>query len=124
MSLALRSGVPIEAIIDQAKTIKPCKAYCDRTKKYGDTSKGTSCPSAIGFALDELNKKIQDRCFAEGDIDIDCKECMDYTPKQLAEPKKDNYTCPECGSKLINEGGCVICKGDENHAGCGWSKCD
>ncbi len=25
--------------------------------------------------------------------------------------------CPECGSELIQEGGCVICKS------CGWSKC-
>ena len=32
--------------------------------------------------------------------------------------------CPECGSELQFEGGCVICKGDETHPGCGWSKCD
>ena len=37
---------------------------------------------------------------------------------------EDNFMkCPECGAKLQSEGGCVICKGDENHIGCGWSKC-
>ena len=34
MSLALRGGVPIESIIDQAFSVKPCKAYCDRRKKF------------------------------------------------------------------------------------------
>ena len=69
----MRSGVPIEAIIDQARSIKPCKAYCDRTKEYGDTSKGTSCPSAIGWALGELDDKIQERCFADFDNDEICQ---------------------------------------------------
>ena len=30
MSLALRAGIPIEAIIDQAKSIKPCSSYYRR----------------------------------------------------------------------------------------------
>ena len=37
-----------------------------------------------------------------------------YLPKQtetVSEP------CPECGSELIREGGCIQCKS------CGWSKC-
>ena len=25
--------------------------------------------------------------------------------------------CPECGAKLWNDGGCIVCKN------CGWSKC-
>ena len=63
MSLLLRAGVPVEEIVDQAKSIRPCKAYTDRTKSKGDTSKGTSCPSAIGNALIELRNKINDRMF-------------------------------------------------------------
>ena len=110
MSLALRGGVPIEAIIDQAFSVKPCKAYCDRRKKFNDTSKGSSCPQAIGYALVELNKKIQDRCFADDEEEV-VKEIKDTEPTS-------QYECPECGKELAFEGGCVICHN------CGWSRCE
>ena len=139
MSLALRGGVPIEAIIDQAFSVKPCKAYCDRRKKFNDTSKGNSCPQAIGYALVELNKKIQDRCFADDDgyeydeLTVDVPHASsNLTPKEIRSETKegnddiiynDDAFCPECGAKLQHQGGCVICVGDATHAGCGWSKC-
>lgn len=110
MSLALRGGVPIESIIDQAFSVKPCKAYCDRRKKLNDTSKGNSCPQAIGYALVELNKKIQDRCFAD-DEEESIKEIQN-TESTI------QYKCPECGKELTFEGGCVICHN------CGWSRCE
>ena len=110
MSLALRGGVPIESIIDQAFSVKPCKAYCDRRKKFNDTSKGNSCPQAIGHALVELNKKIQDRCFAD-DEEESIKEIKN-TESTI------QYECPECGKELAFEGGCVICHN------CGWSRCE
>ena len=111
MSLALRGGVPIEAIIDQAFSVKPCKAYCDRRKKFNDTSKGNSCPQAIGYALVELNKKIQDRCFADDDEE-------EIATKINDAESTIQYECPECGRELTFEGGCVIC-----HS-CGWSRCE
>lgn len=139
MSLALRGGVPIESIIDQAFSVKPCKAYCDRRKKFNDTSKGNSCPQAIGHALVELNKKIQDRCFADDDgyeydeLTVDVPHALsNLTPKEIRSETKegnddiiynDDAFCPECGAKLQHQGGCVICVGDATHAGCGWSKC-
>lgn len=113
ISLALRGGVPIEDIIDQANSIRPCTAYVNRTKSKHDTSKGTSCPSAIGNALKDLYTKISDRCF-------DCE----LAEEQLEPKKNDNIVlnnnsiCPECGFKLQQEGGCVICKN------CAWTKCD
>lgn len=110
MSLALRGGVPIEAIIDQAFSVKPCKAYCDRRKKFNDTSKGNSCPQAIGYALIELNKKIQDRCFADDEEEV-VEEIKNTEPTS-------QYECPECGKELAFEGGCVICHN------CGWSRCE
>ena len=110
MSLALRGGVPIEAIIDQAFSVKPCKAYCDRRKKLNDTSKGNSCPQAIGYALVELNKKIQDRCFADDEEEV---------VKEIKNTESTiRYECPECGKELTFEGGCVICHN------CGWSRCE
>ena len=135
MSLALRGGIPIEAIIDQAMSIKPCKAYCDRTKLKHDTSRGTSCPQSIGYAMEELYHKIQDRCFADDDgYEYDelvvgtshVPSNLDgNTLKDILENASEGYTldfqnptCPECGEELFMEGGCVICKS------CGWSRCD
>ena len=116
MSLALRAGVPIEAIVDQAMSIRPCNAYVNRTKSKGDTSKGTSCPSAIGYAFKDLYNKICDLYKTDYD-DVEEDAFID-------DSIEDNFMkCPECGAKLQSEGGCVICKGDENHIGCGWSKC-
>ena len=124
ISTALRGGVPIEAIVDQAMSIRPCTAYINRTKLKHDTSPGTSCPSAIGYALKDLHEKMHDRCFSECEDEIEyevveAKNCQGITVKTITKAK-----CPECGSELQFEGGCVICKGDETHPGCGWSKCD
>ena len=132
ISVALRGGIPIEAIIDQAMSVKPCKAYCDRTKLKHDTSRGTSCPQSIGYAMEELYHKIQDRCFADdGGYEYDELPSNLTTEETEAKSEKDNddiiYNddafCPECGAKLQHQGGCVICVGDATHAGCGWSRC-
>ena len=122
ISVALRGGIPIEAIIDQAMSVKPCKAYCDRTKLKHDTSRGTSCPQSIGYAMEELYHKIKDRCFADDDgydveVPIDIEEIDDET-EISNDLDFQNPVCPECGSKLYMEGGCVICRD------CGWSRCE
>lgn len=124
ISLALRAGVSIEDIIDQCKSIKPCPAYVSRTNKKHDTSKGSSCPSAIGYALEDLYAKIKERCFADFDlVDFEeenektfceCENCVECH----SEKRSDTPKCPECGDSLVFEGGCNICKS------CGWSKCD
>jgi ribonucleoside-diphosphate reductase alpha chain len=117
MSLALRAGVPIEAIIDQAMSIRPCTAYVNRTKSKHDTSAGTSCPSAIGYALKDLMNKIND--MRSDDIDEE-QESEDNVSVVNAQNSTDNSAikCPQCGEKLAFEGGCNSCKV------CGWSKCD
>lgn len=121
MSLALRGGIPIESIIDQAMSIKPCKAYCDRTKLVHDTSKGTSCPSALGNAMLDLYDKIQNRVFDDSDsVETDYPhESLPYeeTPDMLVDCCENREVCPECGAKIVYEGGCNICKS------CGWSRC-
>lgn len=121
MSLALRGGIPIESIIDQAMSIKPCKAYCDRTKLVHDTSKGTSCPSALGNAMLDLYDKIQNRVFDDSDsAETDYPhESLPYeeTPDMLVDCCENGEVCPECGAKIVYEGGCNICKS------CGWSRC-
>ena len=128
ISLALRSGIPVSEVIKQLKKVHSCPAYRARKIQKGDTSVGTSCPSAIGYAIEELCNKINDRLFDGTDIDdsliwddsnhnmmieswyeISQSEIEDLTTKP---------TCPECGEPLVFEGGCNICKA------CGWSKCD
>lgn len=115
MSLALRAGVPIEAIIDQAMSIRPCTSYVNRTKSKHDTSTGTSCPSAIGYALKDLLDKMNDmRSFDEDDEEQDIIANTTHVNKV----EENVARCPECGEKLAFEGGCNSCKA------CGWSKCD
>ena len=113
MSLALRAGVPPEAIIDQSMSIRPCNAYVNRTKSKHDTSMGTSCPSAIGYALKDLYDKMADRNM----IDVSNEEDDEEAVININE-KQTSAKCPECGASLLFEGGCVCCKN------CGWSKCD
>lgn len=130
ISTALRGGIPIEAIIDQARSIRPCTAYVNRTKSKGDTSPGTSCPAAIGLALQDLYAKTKELYSTDNFVDDEIRNNVEYC--DCCEEKGEchfnqgssNITCPECGSTLRFEGGCVICMGDETHPGCGWSKCD
>ena len=120
MSLALRSGVPVEAIVDQAKSIRPCPAYMSRTKSKHDTSPGTSCPDAIGRALKDLYEKTIDT------LGIGCEGIEEHCSWEVPENEvpareedaKTALSCPECGEEMAVEGGCVVCK----H--CGYSKCD
>lgn len=114
ISLALRAGVSIDDIIDQANSIRPCTAYVNRTKSKHDTSPGTSCPSAIGRALQDLCAKMQDKCFDDDEFD----DVAETQNTELNIKLSKESLCPECGSKIQQEGGCNICKN------CGWTKCD
>lgn len=115
ISKCLRAGVPIEEIIDTAKNVRPCVSYVNRTKTKGDTSKGTSCPSAIGYALEAFVDKIEDYYIADFDEEDydDCNECI----KDIEAQEMSGPTCPECGEPLVHEGGCDVCKS------CGFSHC-
>ena len=106
ISLALRAGVPIEAIIDQAQSIRPCTAYTNRSKVRKDTSPGTSCPAAIGLALKDLHMKAKNLHVEEGSA----------ITAEMASTR--SAKCPECGEPLAMEGGCNVCKS------CGWTACD
>ena len=114
MSLALRAGVPIEVIIEEAMSIRPCTSYVNRTKLKNDTSVGTSCPSAIGHALKDLFNKMID--IRQPDIESEYED--DEEEEQKQSDLNITIKCPECGNMLTFEGGCNICKN------CGWSKCD
>ena len=127
ISLALRGGIHISEVIKQLKKVHSCPAYRARKIQKGDTSIGTSCPSAIGYAIEELCNKINDNLFDgtevddslifdDGDNNMIAEDC--YEESESEEDLTTKPTCPECGEILVFEGGCNVCKA------CGWSKCD
>lgn len=119
ISLCLRAGVPLDEIIEQSRSIKACSAYTTRTLRCGDTSKGNSCPGAIGFALKELQEKINARCFIEEDeIEEEVSEYEETIVKVQDEEEQDEKPrCPECGEELMFAEGCVKC------TSCFYSRC-
>lgn len=128
ISLCLRGGIDVGEVIKQLKKVHSCPAYRARKIQKGDTSIGTSCPSAIGYAIEELCNKINDRLFDGTDMD-DSLICDDSDHNMMIESWYEDSksqiediptkpTCPECGEPLIFEGGCSRCPS------CGWSRCD
>lgn len=135
ISLAARGGVGIEAILDQLKSCGVCPSYAVRSATKGDTSKGSCCPVAVGNALRDMYKEIQE-------IICECQEGKPVISNIVLAPtdspalglkadpmpmvKGSYYTttesvleeCPSCHEKtLIHQGGCIQCNS------CGYSKC-
>lgn len=112
ISLAARGGIDVYSIVDQLKSSGTCPSYAVRTATKHDTSKGSSCPVAIGNALLEMYEEMMDEVSFS---DVEEKELEVITPKIIPVSKAK---CPQCGGELVFEGGCNTCKN------CGWSKCD
>ena len=117
MSLCARSGVPISAILDQLRSVQPCVSYTSRTVTSHDTSKGTSCPSAIAYALESMCQEARQQWGDEEDpapapLPVPREKAPGAPPDPPWEP------CPACGQPLVHEGGCTTCKA------CGWSRCE
>lgn len=119
ISLLCRAGVDVYTIKDQLDSTGACPSYATRSAVKRDTSKGSCCPMAIGNALVDMWREMQEDI---GEVE-EVKEVKanpvtkDKTKAKKAEPTKAN-PCPECGEPLTFEGGCNICKS------CGYSKCD
>ena len=123
ISLCLRGGIDVSEIIKQLKKVHSCPAYRARKIQKGDTSIGTSCPSAIGYAIEDLCEKINNRLFDTDELTDEDMPTLWYEDwyedsKSEIEDLHSKPTCPECGEPIVFEGGCNICKS------CGWSKCD
>lgn len=93
VSMSLRSGVDVASIIEQLRGIR-----CHSTLRQNGL-KVLSCPDAIGRVLERVAEL---RGIDNG-----------------SEKKKGSggVKCPECGSVMEHESGCVICRS------CGYSKC-
>lgn len=114
ISMASRAGVSIQDIVDQLMSTGSCPSYAARSATKHDTSKGSCCPMAVGYALKEMWEEFQGK-------EMKPKEIKTISIKDNKEKRNmnSNYaTCPECGEQLTFEGGCNICKS------CGYTKCD
>ncbi len=112
-SIALRSGVSVDEIFRQLKGIR-----CPSTVRQPGLH-CTSCPDAIARVIHKVNDMFQ----RDGKISED-KISLKETDKNLCKCKETDYNdsknikyCPECGSEVEHEGGCVTCRN------CGFSKC-
>ena len=107
ISLALRSGVDPNSIINQLKGIS------GPNPTWEDGQLILSTPDAIGRALET---------FVNGDSPSAEKksqfEIAEENPP-LGRAREYGQHCSECdGRGIVNEGGCLVCKD------CGWSKCE
>ena len=117
MSLAARGGVDIYSIVDQLKSSGTCPSYAVRRATKKDTSPGSCCPMAVGNALMDMYKEMQQELNEEpGEKAGKPKRGLRAKIKPIDE--KAIIPCPECGEPLSFEGGCNFCRN------CGYSKCD
>ena len=108
ISLALRSGVDPNSIINQLKGIS------GPNPTWEDGQLILSTPDAIGRALET---------FVNGDSPSQEKqsqfEIADEASTNGRQAKEYGQHCSECdGNGIVNEGGCLVCRD------CGWSKCE
>lgn len=113
VSIALRAGVDEAAIVEQLKGIR-----CPSTIRQKGL-KVLSCPDAIGRLL---QKVMNHRNGNGGSSSIPADMNNLNIPKPTAKTYdpvdgKNIKFCPECGSEVEHEGGCVVCRS------CGYSKC-
>ena len=115
ISLSARGGIDIYSIVDQLLSCGSCPSYAVRSATKHDTSKGSSCPVAVGNALIDMYEEIQ------SDLGTPVEEkTFKVVEKNNSKENvtKKNIQCPECGGDAVFQGGCVICPD------CGWSKCE
>ena len=141
ISLSARGGIGIEKILDQLKSCGVCPSYAVRSATKKDTSKGSCCPVAVGNALKDMYKEIQDiicECNKASIYVIQKTQEVEMTPGSIKlepitnkievtvpkEIKIEAYNgialaeCPNCHEKtLIHTGGCVSC------SNCSWTRC-
>lgn len=118
ISLAARGGIDINSIVDQLRSSGTCPSYAVRTATKHDTSKGSSCPVAIGNALIDMYEEIMNDIYDDAIIAGKTNVQTTKTSNEETNIADNLLKCPQCGGNLIFEGGCNTCKE------CGWSKCD
>ena len=60
ISISARGGISIETIVDQLNSSGSCPSFTARKVTRGDTSKGSCCPMAVGNALMDMYREMQE----------------------------------------------------------------
>lgn len=111
VSIAIRSGIAAEEIIDQLKGIR-----CPSTIRQNDVN-CTSCPDAIAKVIAKVAKLQQGQKESGSLSEVIGSKGLEPV-QQPGNGDKHAKFCPDCGSEMEHEGGCVICRN------CGYSKCN
>lgn len=136
ISLSARGGIKIDNILDQLKSCGVCPSYAVRSATKGDTSKGSCCPVAVGNALRDMHKEIQEiicECKEEKPIQVPMQKTIvalndianEVIPEVIGKMVQKAISgpteleeCPSCHEKtLVHQDGCVSCPS------CGFSRC-
>ncbi|MBI2305162.1 MAG: vitamin B12-dependent ribonucleotide reductase [Chloroflexi bacterium] len=110
VSLALRSGVELESVVEQLKGIR-CPSIA-----WDEGQSVLSCSDAIGGVLERhLRQGAQVRKEAQTPVSISDSSKADVRKWEPAANVAGQ--CPECSTLLVYAEGCYICPG------CGYTKC-
>ncbi|HZE88038.1 MAG TPA: vitamin B12-dependent ribonucleotide reductase [Verrucomicrobiae bacterium] len=122
VSLAMRAGVEMESITKHLRGIR-----C-HLPVYDGGEQVLSCPDAIGIALRHAQQRAADGspaiAVAPRPESMELEPAYAEAPARVASPVAvltrpgGGLGCPDCGSTLAHEGGCVACYT------CGFSRCD
>lgn len=110
ISVALRSGMEVNEIVEQLKGIR-CHSTL-RQKSNNSDIKVLSCPDAIARTIEKIRKM-------NPIAGVEVAETIIPAEDVIPVPKgnKIQALCPECGGEITHQDGCVICPN------CGFSKC-
>ncbi|QSZ27201.1 TSCPD domain-containing protein [Aceticella autotrophica] len=113
ISIALRAGMDPKIIVEQLKGIR-CHSTLRQMANNKDI-KVLSCPDAIAKVIEKVIKLR----IAEPALTVKDRSKMKLNINENEEATIDEgiFLCPECGSKIQHEEGCIVCKN------CGYSKC-
>lgn len=121
----LRLGGSLYNVEKAFKGCGVCNSFTRARSKGKELSKGSSCPTAILYAIKEvesqyLNKENNDDKLIElaKTLKSNGMDIQVFGSKEQLEKLDDSIKCPECGEKLAKTGGCDICQS------CGYSKCN
>lgn len=116
ISLALRSNIDVRDIIKQLKGIGGPSPIWENGTQILSTPDAIA--KALEWYLDEKEGKNKKQNAEEPNFSI-YEESLSNTDQNnnIVNNKKLMSTCPECGSTVWHEGGCVTCPN------CGYSKC-
>ncbi|UCH89914.1 MAG: vitamin B12-dependent ribonucleotide reductase [Thermoplasmata archaeon] len=112
ISLALRSGIQVESILEELEGIR-CPSPL-----YGKGPVVKSCPDAIAKAIENHLKENQKTKDVEDIVD-DTLTLDQYSEESKKDLNNIEGVCPDCGNALISEGGCMVCI----DRACGYTKC-